>query len=78
MSSFAEHDATKLCESERSRGPDFVSLAEGLFCDMTTREVMPLCEDDDDTDCFHLTTNKQVKRGIASEKQYAKVLEWGN
>jgi hypothetical protein len=55
-----------------------VSLAEGLFCDMTTREVMPLCEDDDDTDCFHLTTNKQVKRGIASEKQYAKVLEWGN
>lgn len=77
VSSFAGHNATKLCESETSRGPDFVSLSEGLFCDMDTREVMPLCGDDIDTECFHLDRNQHVKRDGVTDKNYAKVLEWG-
>ncbi|KAF2103365.1 hypothetical protein NA57DRAFT_52888 [Rhizodiscina lignyota] len=37
------HNATDLCMSDHSRGPDFVSLVEGMYCDMDTRKLTPLC-----------------------------------
>lgn len=58
MSFFVEYDVIKFCESERFCGFDFVFLVEGLFCDMIICEVMFLCEDDDDMDCFYLMMNK--------------------
>ncbi|KAK4101886.1 hypothetical protein N658DRAFT_506628 [Parathielavia hyrcaniae] len=42
-----EHDTRRarvmLCENDSSAKPDLVSLHEGKFCDMKTREILPLC-----------------------------------
>jgi hypothetical protein len=45
ISEFAEHSAIEVCESESSWGPDFVSITEGIFCDMCERESYPLCDE---------------------------------
>lgn len=44
-----EHTAEALCASETSSGPDFVNVASvggGGFCDMKTKTLYPLCEQD--------------------------------
>lgn len=38
-----EHTATSLCESATSSGPDFVNPDDGVFCDMKTKTMYPLC-----------------------------------
>jgi len=43
VSSYTGHSAVQVCESESSWGPDFASLAEGIFCDMCLRQAYPLC-----------------------------------
>ena len=43
ISPHTTHSAIEVCESDSSWGPDFVSLAEGIFCDMCERKVYPLC-----------------------------------
>lgn len=76
------HNATALCESETSMGPDFVSLPEALHCDMETREVLPLCGAGVTVPCFDLETSttgpgSSTKRdGTAKAKTYAQVIEW--
>lgn len=37
--------AVALCQDQTSKGPHFVSLAEGLFCDMVSKQLYPLCGD---------------------------------
>jgi hypothetical protein len=44
ISEFAEHSAIEVCESESSWGPDFVSITEGIFCDMCERQSYLLCD----------------------------------
>ena len=44
---------------------DFVSLTEALFCDMDTKTLYPLCDDEAQqkgvvTDCFRLKTHTLV------------------
>jgi hypothetical protein len=46
ISEYAGHSAVEVCESLSSWGPDFVSVAEGVFCDMCLRQTYPLCGDD--------------------------------
>lgn len=55
------HSAEKLCQSENSLGPDFVSTSEKLFCDMSEKTLWPFCESQDSHDCFDLQ-----KKNIAS------------
>lgn len=43
VSEHTAHSAVEVCESASSWGPDFVALAEGVFCDMCTRQLYPLC-----------------------------------
>jgi len=41
-----------------SAGPDFVSLSEGLFCDMDEKQLWPLCSSSNATSsCFDTTSN---------------------
>ncbi|KAK0665236.1 hypothetical protein QBC41DRAFT_359048 [Cercophora samala] len=71
--------ASELCESETSYGPDFVSLVEGMYCNMETSELLPLCTEELQTGCFHLDQKTHVKRdGIVSEnqKEYEHILDW--
>ena len=58
----AEHSGRELCESETSRGPDFVSKHERIFCDMDTKTAFPLCDDElgIETGCFRLETHTLV------------------
>lgn len=77
VSSFKQHKAEELCDSETSLGPDSVSTAEGLFCDMETREVLPLCGNGVDVECFELEQGAKVKRDGVSRKTYSKTITWG-
>ncbi|OAL37890.1 hypothetical protein AYO20_02723 [Fonsecaea nubica] len=36
--------AVQMCQSESAKGPHFVSLSEGVYCDMFTRELYPVCQ----------------------------------
>ncbi|KAK0622390.1 hypothetical protein B0T14DRAFT_552848 [Immersiella caudata] len=43
ISEFEGHSAKDVCESGSSWGPDMAVVPEGLFCDMCTRKVYPIC-----------------------------------
>lgn len=80
------HSARELCESDTSMGPDFVSSHEGLFCDMSEKELWPLCDSNHTTGCFDARNNTMVagsksRRDEASgrnipEKEYSNVQTW--
>ncbi|KAL6889965.1 hypothetical protein GGI43DRAFT_430671 [Trichoderma evansii] len=77
ISSAASHNATELCLSKTSRGPDLVSVAEGVFCDMATRELMPLCSQSTKDGCFHVDTRTKLRRDETSHtKSYTEILQW--
>ncbi|KAL4959211.1 uncharacterized protein BDV14DRAFT_193942 [Aspergillus stella-maris] len=48
------HSARALCDHPMLLGPDFVDIPEGLFCDMETGKVWPLCEGSSSKTCFDL------------------------
>lgn len=54
-----------------SLGPDFVSIEEGLFCDMDTSELWPLCTETQMNDCFDFSAQQirtdHQKRDMPSE-----------
>ncbi|KAI9794611.1 MAG: hypothetical protein M1816_004498 [Peltula sp. TS41687] len=52
------HSAKELCESKTSKGPDFVSTTEKLYCDMKEKKVYPLCVKATDRACFDETIQK--------------------
>jgi len=61
----------------------FVSLAEGLYCDMTTREVQALCTDEVTENCFDLNVAEKSMTGRVSRdvtqhitKTFSRVLVW--
>lgn len=60
VSNITDHSAADLCNSDTSQGPDFVSTVESLFCDMTAKQLYPLCSDTQTDSCFDLTTNSLV------------------
>lgn len=45
ISPHAKHLASEICEDENSLGPDFLSLHEGMFCDMKNKKWYPICDD---------------------------------
>jgi hypothetical protein len=74
------HSAKELCNDKMSLGPDFVSVAEGLFCDMETATLWPLCATANTGDCFDLEmqkirTNRRT-RDLPPEKIYTYTDEW--
>lgn len=80
-SSIPSHSAVELCESPNSSGPDFVSLKEGLYCDMTTRQVRPVCSLDNlSQDCFNLDIVGKTIHGLFDgnvvQKTFSRVVEW--
>ncbi|TLS22533.1 uncharacterized protein PpBr36_09795 [Pyricularia pennisetigena] len=75
--------ASVLCADPASWGPDFVSYSEGLYCNMETREVLPLCDAAAGlvTGCFddgvNIVRRSKVERGdVLDELGYDKVDEW--
>lgn len=84
------HSAKELCESSSSKGPDFVSIKEQSYCDMTHRKIWPLCDARKKTsNCFDQTSHRfqplavrgrDVGAPSASpsppQKSYTKVETW--
>ena len=72
------HSAMELCESPTSRGSDFVSMAEGMFCDMETKTLYSLCRGNVNTECFDAGSHelKSRRRDEAVRRRYQRVSRW--
>ncbi len=87
ISSSACHSAKELCGSSVSRGPDFVSLEEQVFCDMDAKRTWPVCSTSKTDGCFDRTTStmkagrglrgRDVDTGLyVPQKSYEKTTHW--
>ncbi|KAF2855908.1 hypothetical protein T440DRAFT_438333 [Plenodomus tracheiphilus IPT5] len=79
VSHMSGHSAKELCEDSMSLGPDFVSKEEGLFCDMETATLWPLCTAIQAVDCFDLQTqnvNTNTTKRSFPAKTYKIIDEW--
>lgn len=67
-----------LCGSETSHGPDFVSRKEGLFCDMESKTVWPVCDEaaEGETECYDWGSHSLVTREGREGRGYVDVEEW--
>ena len=73
----AEHSSQELCASATSHGPDFVSFDENLFCDMSLKQIWPLCSDDVRSKCYDWSSHSIVDGWRRKrEVKYARVEEW--
>lgn len=71
------HSAVALCESETSHGPSLVSLSEGMFCDMKTRMVQPVCAEKLTKDCFKVPKEEDGQRVASTQgTEYSSVIDW--
>ncbi|KAF2806753.1 uncharacterized protein BDZ99DRAFT_84836 [Mytilinidion resinicola] len=81
-----DHNATHLCSSRTSKGPDVVSLTEGGFCDMEKKQVWPLCSKEVLSGCFDVDANKMrpgprgrmdLEGRRIPYKSYHEEIKWG-
>jgi hypothetical protein len=61
VSNIPQHSAVELCDSPYSLGPDMVAMAEGMFCDMSEKQLWPVCADSTASYCFDM--DSQTVRG---------------
>jgi len=72
-----EHGAGELCASSTSYGPDFVSFADGVFCDMKEKKPWPLCGGSVTRKCYDWESHTVVDGWRRKrEVRYARVEEW--
>ncbi|KAB5513199.1 hypothetical protein GE09DRAFT_1047130 [Coniochaeta sp. 2T2.1] len=64
------HSAREVCEHPNSVGWDIVSTVEGLFCDLTDRQLYPLCSQTVTANCFDLGT-LQLKTLVQRDGNFA-------
>ena len=62
------NSAVRLCADKSAKGPDFVSLSENLYCDMESRIVYPVC-DNNQTSCFDLERDELVETDKTPEQR---------
>ena len=84
ISNATHHKAENLCSSDTSWGPDFVGT-DGMFCDMGTKTLTPLCASENVHGCINIddqakTVRKRstvVKRAVDTiHKSYEKISHW--
>ena len=71
-----DHSAKRLCQSDMSHSADFVSLDEGLFCDMGSKTLWPLCGNGVTDDCFDKEEKALVVKGDRQQRNYHDVQVW--
>lgn len=85
VSNLTQHRAADLCDSETSWGPDFIG-SDGLFCDMQTKTLTPLCSAHDVDGCLNVDSleKRVTKRATVAKrlvdldhKSYQRVDQWG-
>jgi hypothetical protein len=70
MSNVTSHKAENMCSSETSWGPDFVS-PDGMYCDMGTKTLAPLCSTQNVQGCIDIDELDKVvkKRSFVAKRQ---------
>jgi hypothetical protein len=77
ISPHTSHQASALCTSHTSHGPDFVSLDEQVFCDMTDRVLWPLCSATTSRACYDRKRHTIIHANLMKrEMNYDDVVEW--
>lgn len=80
ISESQHHSADKLCKSDTSMGPDFVHVAEKIFCDMENKIEYPLCGGsgtNSTSSCFDLESQSLMAGGhVKRASQYTKLRDW--
>ncbi|MCJ1276404.1 hypothetical protein MMC21_004209 [Puttea exsequens] len=85
ISDFSDHSVDTLCKHDKSRGPDFVSMVENLFCGMDAKALFSLRIRSKKSECFAVDKDqkKNSKRGNddsgtsnALHRDYHKVSHW--
>ena len=71
VSHLSGHSARLLCESNTSRGADFVAIHENgmLFCDMTSKRLVDVCDEKHKTACFDLEKKEMRDAGANIRKR---------
>lgn len=86
VSHFEAHSAEEVCNSENSRGPDFLSMKEMKYCHMDTKTLWDVCSSASATCCFDVETQlmracgyrvQGVSRTSIPSKRYNRVSHWG-
>jgi hypothetical protein len=54
VSHLPTNSARRVCKNPMSWGPDFVSVHEGMYCDMCERELYKVCTSKHQSQCFDL------------------------
>ena len=67
-SSHKSQSAQQLWASSSSWGPDFVSLDESVFCEMSTKKAWPLCTEAMLENCFD-TASQVIVRGKLRKRE---------
>lgn len=84
VSDFKQHKAEDLCSSDTSWGPDFVGT-DGMFCDMSTKTLTPLCSTKNVQGCITIDEEKRsvTKRSMVARREvdtthkaYKKINHW--
>lgn len=79
ISSDANQSSTQLCANGESLGPDFFNVAEGQFCQMSTKTLYPVCSGVVNDNCFNAETQKLVIGGVSNrDVAYTKVIDWSS
>lgn len=85
VTSLPHQDVILLCNDKFSAGPDFVSLVDGIFCDMDNKRDYPLCTGSDKDACFDLesktlrpapVSHRYRRDQVSSDKTYSNVVNW--
>ncbi|KAF9572938.1 hypothetical protein EC968_009244 [Mortierella alpina] len=64
--------ANELCDSATSYGPSMVNTKEGIFCDMTTKTKVPLCDSSRTEGCMDHSHLQKRDHPALSQNLYAK------
>lgn len=64
VSKMEQHSAIEVCNSQSSLGPDFLSMTEMMFCDMSEKTLWSVCVDESASYCFDMDT--QTVKGSTS------------
>lgn len=84
MSNLTSHRAEDMCNSETSWGPDFIS-PDGMYCDMGTKTLAPLCSNKDVDGCVEVDEMEQTitkrsfveKRAVdVAHKSFTNIKNW--
>jgi hypothetical protein len=70
MSKLSQHTVESICSSDTSYWPDFVGL-DGMFCDMGSKTLTPLCSTKQINGCLNVDSDGKVitKRSSVAMRQ---------